>query len=147
MQDGDLSNEVAPRLMFVFEGVVGQLRGPAAELREKGMLRLHRWAKAVECWEIPDVARAVLWDAAWRYSYRFDIVTHRPAGFAKALVPLLDEADIPYTQVRSWRPDVLARRMVTMPELQAVYFADPANRFTYGGRGVFLPEGLTQRLC
>lgn len=143
MEKGDLSNEVAPRLVFVFEGVVGRLRD---ELREKGMLKLHRWAKAVECWEIPELARSILWDTAWRYSYRFDIVTHRPPGFAKALVPLLEEADIPYTQVRSWRPEQLARHLIAMPDVQTVYFADPENRFTYGGRGILLPEGLTRRL-
>lgn len=145
MEGGDLSNEVAGRLLFVFEGTVGRLR-PGAEARERGLLRLRRWAAAVRCWEIPQEARAVLWDAAWRWSYRFDVVTHRPAGFAKALEGALDEADVPFTKVWSMSVDELARALARMPDVQAVFFADQSRRFAYGSRGVLVENGLSKGL-
>jgi hypothetical protein len=142
MLGGDISNEVSPRLLFVFEGTVGRLPSKAAEAKEKVQCKLKRWDKAVECWEIPERAYALLWDVTWRYNYRFDIVTYRPKGFAKALGQRLDDEGLPVGRVWNSSPVLLAKKLAFMPDVRFVYDADPTRHLTYGGRGVHMPGGL-----
>ena len=142
MQGGDLSNEVTPRLLFVFEGTVGRLPSEAAELKEKLYLKTKRWSKAVAQWEVPDRAYALLWDLTWRWNYRFDIVTFRPAGFAKELAVLFDEVSLPVGHVIATTPKGLAQKLVYMPDVAHVYDADDSRLFTWGGRGRYMPGGL-----
>jgi hypothetical protein len=141
MQGGDLSNEVAPRLLFVFENTIGTLPSKTAEARERTAVKFHRWRTAVDCWMIPPRSHALLWDVAWRYNYRFDVVTYRPAGFARELEKRLG-MDVPVSSVFSSSPALLARKLAFMPDVRFVYDADPERVFTYGGRGVHLEGGL-----
>lgn len=142
MQDGDLSNEVAPRLLFVFEGTVGSLPSKTAEAKERWYLKMKRWDKAVACWDIADRSYALLWDCTWRYNFRFDVVTFRPKGFAKALALLFDDVGLPVGHVIATSPAGLAQRLAHMPDVKYVYDADAARLFTWGGRGVHMPGGL-----
>lgn len=144
MQDGDLSNEVAPRMLFVYEGVIGFPRSETVMLKERVYLKMHRWAKAVDCWDIPSQARNVLWDVTWRWNFRFDIVTFRPAGFATALRERLDNEGIPFTRCWASSPARLAKQLAYMPDVKYVYDADTSRRFTFGGKGVHLPGGLIE---
>lgn len=142
MLGGDISNEVSPRLLFVFEGTVGTLPSKTAEAKERFYLRTKRWAKAVELWQIADRAYALLWDVTWRYNYRFDIVTYQPKGFAKALAERLDDEGLPVGRVFASSPNLLTKKLAFMPDVRYVYDADPSRHLTYGGRGVHMPGGL-----
>lgn len=142
VEHGDLSNEVSPRLLFVFEGTVATLPSKTAAAREKAMIKLRRWHRAVELWDIPERAHALLWDVSWRYSYRFDIVTYRPAGFARALAERFDNEGLPVGRVWASSPALLAKKLAFMPDVRYVYDADGDRLFTYGGRGVYLEGGL-----
>ncbi|HET7110134.1 MAG TPA: hypothetical protein VFI41_04640 [Gemmatimonadales bacterium] len=133
---------MAPRLLFVFENTVATLPSKAAEAREKAALKLRRWTTAVNQWEIPERAYALLWDVSWRYNYRFDIVTYRPACFGKALKLRLDDEGLPVGNVWASSPIMLAKKLAFMPDVRYVYDADPQRIFTYGGRGVHMPGGL-----
>lgn len=142
MQGGDISNEVAPRLLFVFEGTLATVPSKTAEAKEKLQCRLKRWAAAAELWEISEQASILLWDVAWRYNFRFDIVTYKPAGFARALKDRLDEEGLPAAKVWHSSPQLLAKKLAFMPDVAYVYDSDPTRLFTYGGRGVQTPVGL-----
>lgn len=143
MQDGDLSNEVAPRLLFVFEGTVATLPSKATATKERLYCRTKRWDRAVGLWEVSDRASALLWDVLWRYHYRFDIVTFRPFGFAQALMRRFDAEGFPVGNVRASSPSSLAQQLAYMPDVRYVYDADPDHVLTYGGRGVHMPGGLS----
>lgn len=143
MQGGDLSNEVAPRLLFVFEGTVGALSSKTDEAKERFYCRTKRWKKAVDMWVVSERAYALLWDVTWRYSFRFDVVTYKPSGFAKALAERLDDEVIPVSRVFSSSPNILAKKLAFMPDVRHVYDADEGRLFTYGGRGVHMPGGLS----
>jgi hypothetical protein len=143
MQGGDLSNEVSPRLLFVFENTVGTLSGKVDEAKESWYLRSKRWRKAVDLWEISDRAYALLWDVSWRYNYRFDVVTYHQPHFAKALAERFDDEGLPVGRVIASTPMKLARQLAFMPDVRYVYDADESRLFTYGGRGVYMPGGLT----
>lgn len=142
MQAGDLSNKVPPRALFIFENTIGRYTSPAAALKEKTYLRLRRWKKAVDCWEIPEHAMALLWDCAWRWDVRFDVVTFRPQGFAEELQALLDADAIPFSNIWASTPEKLARKLSFMPDVLYVYDADPAHKLTYGNKGRYMPDGL-----
>lgn len=142
MEGGDISNDIAPRMIFVFEGVIGELPGPMAAAREKAALKAHRWGAAVKCWQISDRADMLLWDVAWRWNYRFSVVTYRPAGFAGALELRLNEENLPFSTVWATTPETMAKRMAFMPDVSHVFDSDPARLFTYGDRGHYLPGGL-----
>jgi hypothetical protein len=143
MQGGDLSNEVSPRLLFVFENTVGTLPNKVAEAKEAWYLRAKRWRKAVDVWDISDRAYALLWDVSWRYNYRFDVVTYHRPHFAKALAERFDDEGLPVGRVIASSPPKLAKQLAFMPDVRYVYDADESRLFTYGGRGVHMPGGLT----
>jgi hypothetical protein len=141
MQKGDISNEVAPRVIFVFEHNIGYLR-PSAEVMERTLIKARRWRRAVDLWEIPQHVHTMLWDTAWRWECRFDIVTYKPEKFAGYLLDRLNEEDVPFSNLWAEPKEEFLHRLTFMPSVQYVFHADPADRFSYGSRGVLLAGGL-----
>ncbi len=62
---GDQSNQLPPRMLIVFEGVLAIL--PAERTAKfNRAVALHRYRRAVECFECNRHAIAVVWDWTWR---------------------------------------------------------------------------------
>ncbi|MDP9870448.1 hypothetical protein [Streptosporangium brasiliense] len=143
MKNGDISNEVSPRLLIEFEGLLG------AKLTSRRMYlvarRLRRWEQAADLWDLDDLVIKVIIDLTWRLHQEIDVVTTGPREFARALGDRLDNEQVPVRRVWTYDPRYLARRLISMPYVTAVYTPDPKHALMYGSRGrVITPETITQ---
>lgn len=137
MQGGDLSNQVPPRALFVFEGLVGLPPSGNKAVTTKVAARLRRWSNVARAWEIDETVAKQLWDIAWRQGVQFDIVTYlHEEAFAVALWHRLDDLGLPMSRV-IWEanPPALARALAYMPDVIAVFHSNSSDRLVYGSKG------------
>lgn len=65
MKHGDLSAEIAPRIVVVFEGIVGVLPDPHDKKYLKAIGKKH-WAEAIRFWQLNDFTLRKIWDLTAR---------------------------------------------------------------------------------
>lgn len=139
MEGGDLSNRLPPRWLFVFEGVIGSV--PAKRAAEyKLAMRLHRYKRAADCFEIETHVQKVIWDLYWRRDFRFDVVTFLGDSFSEHLERRLSRDALPYSNCWSVDESSLAARLAYMPDVQYVIHGDPSKHLTYGNRGLLVTD-------
>jgi hypothetical protein len=145
MERGDISNEVTPRLVVVFEGMLGTLperRESAFEFAARTFgRRAQQQKRAVSAYEINEPLAHVIWDTVWRHRYSIDVVTYLGEEFAEALTERLDVEGLPIGRVWADEPHKLARRIAHMPDVAAIY--DNENHLMYGSKGRTLPAAPT----
>lgn len=142
MEGGDISNERAQKLVFVFDGLIGRIpeedEKTAAKLRRKG-----KWAQLARVYGIDTKMGAHLWDIIWRSPYSFDIVSFESAdeGWYEALESALERANVPYSRLEVYdSPDEFAQHMVFAPNIVRVYHANPSWAFKFGPRGEVITD-------
>jgi hypothetical protein len=134
MQHGDLSSEVVPKILIVFEGAIGHLP-PDKEASYQKFLRKQRWVDALYCWSLDEQMLRKIWDLSFRHSLTVEIITFISQPFADVLAARMDEEDMPVHRVWHTTPAKLSRQLAYMPDVSAVYDPDEAHVFTYGARG------------
>lgn len=134
MQGGDISNEVSPRLLVVFENLLGILPDKKAEAKAATYLRLRQYRRAVNTFEINEALAAKIWDVVWRYKYSVDVVTWVNERFANEVRDRLDREDLPIAHVSYENLNNFARKISYMPYVAAIYDPDPSHQFTFGGK-------------
>jgi hypothetical protein len=142
MQGGDISNEVVPRLVVAFEGMLGVLpekpENYVTELVARKFGRRARQAKRiVDAYDINDALARVIWDTTWRHRYTVDVVTYLGEDAVEALEARLDVEGLPIGRVWATTPERLSRRLPYMPDVAAVF--DNENHLLYGSKGRMLP--------
>lgn len=142
MQGGDISNEVVPRLVIAYEGMLGLLPEKpdryVTELVARKFGRRARMAqRTVDAYEINDALARVIWDTTWRHRYTVDVVTYLGEDAVAPLEARLDVEGLPIGRVWATTPDRLARRLPYMPDVAAVF--DNENHLIYGSKGRMLP--------
>lgn len=136
MLHGDISNVVSPRLLLVFEGLVGHVPPKASTVRAERLARkMHRWKSAVSYWEIDDLVAKVLADLYWRKDQTLHVVTWIGPEFAEALGERLDDENLPVSRTFHTTPERLARSIAYQHDIAAIYDPDPNHQFTFGGKG------------
>lgn len=140
MEHGDLSNAVPPRFLFVFEGLIASVPTEQKPV-ELGLVQFRRWKRAARLWRIDEYALSVVWDHAWRHAASVDMVTFLPGPYAEAIAERLDSESVPYGNLIVTTPDILARRIVYMPDVQRIFYAQPERPFLFGDRGNYVPKG------
>lgn len=141
MRGNDISNEVVPRLVIVWDGLLGVLPSKAAEAKASTYLRLKRWKKAVSLWEVNDHVGAQIWDLTWRSKYAVDLVTHTSGEpFAEALAERLygPEGFTCLGQIWYEDPRVLARSLAHRPNVACVVHDNPQHVLLFGSKGRYL---------
>lgn len=133
MQSGDISADIASRLVVVFDRTIGTL-SPGAERRRRLMLRAHRWKSAAACWEIDPHMVKVIVDWQYRTPFNIDIATFCEQDEAEHIERRLVGAGIPFGNLLVVSVEELARVHGNMPHIAAIYDADPAHRWTYGAK-------------
>ena len=134
MQKGDISNEVVPRLLIVFEGLLGVLDTPKDRAAELLARKAHRWKSVLAAYTINEMLARHVWDIVWRKNFSVDVVTFLGDDFADLLQERLDKENLPIGRIRSTTSDKLSRELAYDPSVIAVYDPDPSHRFTYGGK-------------
>jgi hypothetical protein len=146
MQGGDISNEVVPRLVLAYEGMLGVLpekpEGYVHELVARKFGRRARMAKrTVDAYEINDALARVIWDTVWRFKYSVDVVTYLGEDAVEPLEARLDAEGLPIGRVWSTTPERLARRLPYMPDVAAIF--DNEHHLIFGSKGRSLPAAPT----
>lgn len=134
MQGGDISNEIAPRLVVVWENLLGLLPTKAHEAKVSGYMKFKRYKRAVDVYELNDMLARRMWDVTWRLKYSIDVVTYVNDQFADAIRARIDFEDLPVGNVWYENPQALARKLAYMPHVAAIYDPDPSHQFTFGSR-------------
>lgn len=141
MKGNDLGNLVVPRDVLVFEGLLGLLPDSKIEAAEAKMRKKRKWDQAVACYEMNEMLARKIWDLVWRFSIEIELLTYLGWDFAHALEARMERENMPFRRVWHEEPNLLARRIATMPDIRTIYHANPSHRFLYGGKGrVIAPE-------
>lgn len=135
MQGGDISNEVSPRLVIVWENLLGLLPTKTHEAKVASYVKFKRWNRAVNVFELNETLAARIWDVTWRLKFSVDVITWGTEQFADAVRERIDREDLPIGHVTAETPHVLSRKLAYMPHIAAIYSADPAHQFTFGSKG------------
>jgi len=141
--NGDLSNRVEPRLLVVFEGLLGIHTDAKARAKFTGLMKFHRFHSAIRTFTLNEQLQRVIWDTTWRKGYAVDVVTFLDERLVEDLTEYLDEQGLPVAHV--WQSDkmLLARSLNYRPDVAGVFYADPADRFTFGSKGYFTSPATT----
>lgn len=135
MERGDIDNGVAPRILIVWENLLGLVPAKTDQAKLTTYLRLHRWKRAAQLFQINEPLAARIWYVQWKLRYSVDVVTYIGPEFRDALEERLADEDLPIGHVRYEQPHKLARHLAYEPATAAVYDPDPSHRFTYGSKG------------
>jgi hypothetical protein len=136
LKNGDLSNEVVPRIVLVFEGALGYISRENRKKFDKYIAR-ERWYEAAGCWEIHDQVAQRIWYLVRHRSLTLDIVIFAgPEEFGAALeIRIKDFEELPVHNVWATRTELLARKIAYMPDLLCVYDPNPERWLTWGSKG------------
>lgn len=136
MKSNDLSGTSAPRIIILFEGIIGFLT-PEGEAAFEKYVEAENWFSAAKCWSLNDLALAKLSDLCKRLSVNVEIATFEgPQEFADALEFILADLEcIPVRRVIASTPQRTARRATFAIDIISVYDPDPVRSMAYGGKG------------
>lgn len=142
MEHGDISNERAQKLVFVFDGLVGRV--PEEDERVAAKLRRRqKWDQLARVYEVDTKMGAHLWDITWRSPFSFDIVSFESAEEAwyEALERLLERANVPFSRLEVYDdPNDFAQHMVYAPNILRVYHSRPDWWAKFGDKGELLTD-------
>lgn len=138
---GDLSNKPEPKILIVFEGLVGLLPAENEKSFKKALSR-GNWPKAASYWTLNEMALRKILDLQWRRNLNIEIVSFSAEDLAAEFELLLENAGV---GVKVWHssPEYLARKSEYMPDVIAMYDADSSRQFTYGRKGRII-TGISQ---
>lgn len=133
MQSGDISNDIASRLIVVFDNTIGTLT-PVAEKRRRRFLKVRQYHKAANCWEVDPHMVKVLVDWQYRTPYNVDVATFTHPDEAAFIEERLEGMGVPFGNFLTVTIEELSRVHANMPHVAAIFDATPGHRFTYGGK-------------
>lgn len=140
MRNGDISNHTAPRVAIVFEGALGFLE-TRDEVGFHKLMDKHRYADAVSLFKLNDLLVRVIWDRVWRLDMNIDIVTFLgPDAWAQAVAERLGNEELPVGEVWATTPQILARKLLMMPDLIRVYTPFAEHQLLFGGAGRYFTD-------
>lgn len=139
MQNGDLSNRTAPRVLIVFEGLIGHLPEENIDDYTK-YVNEERWDEAVHQFNLNNsVLNRVLY-LTWSSDYNFHVVTWFPKEAGDAIQNRLEELSIPIRSVMSTTPEKLAKILVNNPDIVTVYDVVHQHVLTFGSKAKLVIE-------
>ncbi|MFN2347137.1 MAG: hypothetical protein ABR616_15670 [Dermatophilaceae bacterium] len=148
IEKGDISNSIAPKLVFIFDGLVGRIpqdeERVAARLRKRG-----KWDQLARVYEVDTKMGAHLWDIIWRSPFSFDIVSFETDDekWYDALERLLNRANVPHSRLEIYAdPNDFAQHMAYAPNILRVFHGNPSWNFKFGDRGQYVSDATVFEL-
>lgn len=136
MQGNDISNMVVPRLVIVWDNLLGLLPDKSAEAKVSTYLRFHRWKRAANVFVINEPLAQRIWDIVFRLNFSVDVVTYTGGEeFADALEERIGRENLPVGHVWFEDPMQLARSLAYRPDIACVFDPNPHHQFTFGSKG------------
>jgi hypothetical protein len=140
VKDGDLSNQVSPSLLIIFEGAIGVLKEEDREKFLDAALTEANPRKAIDYFYLNDIYLRKINDLVWRKGFNIEVITFMDDDMAKAIADRLDDENVIVHDVWATQSNRLARQLAYMPRVACVYDPNPAHRFRYGSKGVLLTD-------
>lgn len=138
MQGGDLANDLVPRMVLVFEHLVGLIPNTGWGLNQlscEALIKAKRWKQAVEHLRVNEPLARQMWHITWHLGYQLEVVTYFGEKAVEPVQQWIDDNDLPVHRVWYAEPNKLARKIATMPDLAVIFDPDPAHQLTYGKKG------------
>lgn len=145
MQDGDLSNDIAPKLFFVVEGLITRVSPDHEKAAAKARKR-QRYHDLATVSDLDTMMIAHLWDIMWRTPFNFEFITVESSSEAwlAVLEKKLDRYNVPYSGLMGFdSPDHLARHIVFMPNILRMYHGHADWGFKFGRLGEYVSDAQT----
>lgn len=137
MIGGDISNEVSPRVLVVWEGV---LTGPRPGSTRGGLTAASRLRSLVAAYQHDLGAVSALARLWRRTAVRIDVATFLPAGAGDLISRRLEEDFLPHSLVREYADrQALVASLPLQHDLIAVYDTQE-HALMYGGLGQTLDQ-------
>lgn len=135
MEHGDIDNQPAQRLVFVWEGLLAHLDLQDLK-RHNRLIKRHRYDRALEYWAEDLTMTRLLRDILYRRHLMVDVLTITGIdGFGHALERRLDREGYPYGRVIISSTAAYARELAYAPEVHTVFHGDQNSPFLFGSRG------------
>jgi hypothetical protein len=134
MIKGDIANNPVPRLVMVFEGLIGTFTDKTRGKFDLA-LRKGQWKKALELVELNELVVKNIYDLVYRQNFVVDIVTFIDPEFAEELEIFLEEEQVPVARIYFTTVERLSRSISNRPDIAAIYDGNNSHRFTYGSKG------------
>jgi hypothetical protein len=142
MQGNDLGSGTEPRLILVFEGLIGFLPTKKAELTFKTSMKFHRWGKAVSQFVPNEQMERRIYDITYNKGFNVEALTFLGDQMQDHVMQWIDDHYLPIGRVRSHTPDELSKKLAYMPDVAAIYHPFNNMTFKFGGKGRYLdPSG------
>lgn len=137
MEHGDISNEVAPRLVFVFEGLIGYLAENTGDATKRNvLLRARAWKRAAAMWTLDQWTLKIMWDYTSRRRQSIDVVTYVDEREAERIRDRLDAHGYPFANFWATTLDEMLHLHVNNPAVVGVVDGDASRWLTYGSKGM-----------
>jgi len=137
--NGDLSNEISPRVLIVFEGLIGWLPPEKVDEYVKHKDAGH-WNSAISCFTINNQVLNKILYLTWKSNYNIHVVTWFPEAAAETIQEKLEMFSIPVRSVFSSSPEALAKMLVYNPDIVAVYDTVPQHVLTFGSKAKLITD-------
>jgi len=139
MLGGDLSNKTAPRVLIVFEGLIGHLPADKVDeyvkYKEQGL-----WDSVIFQFTLNNAVLNKILYLTWQSDYNFHVVTWFPKEAAAVIQEKLEELSIPVRSVFSSTPEKLAKMLVNNPDIVAVYDVVHQHVLTFGSKAKLVTD-------
>ena len=148
MEGNDISNQIAPKLVFVFDGLIGTIPEEDRKLADK-LRRRGKWEQLARVYEVDTKMGAHLWDIVWRSQFSFDIVSFESDDerWYEALERLLNRANVPHSRLEVYAdPNDFAQHMAYAPNILRVYHPRSDWMFKFGDRGEIITDATVFEL-
>jgi hypothetical protein len=116
-----------PATVFVFDGLIAQLRHPRFFWAAK---RMGRWERSLEAWAFDQMVLASMERLIDAYHVPLRVLTWQPVPFAQVLHARLYDIGVPVRSTESGTYESFSPRLAVDTDVATVY--DPDNRFGYG---------------
>ncbi len=134
MQGNDLGNEVVPRILLVWEGLVA-VPPIKFSLKSRVFRGLGNETHLVDQYQPNDLVCRKIWDITWRHDIRIEVVTWLGESYVDSITEWIANEDLPIPKVSHYDPQLLSRKISFMPQIAAIYDPDPSHQFLFGSRG------------
>ena len=143
MKRGELSNERLPRVLIVFEGLVGILPDVKTTALEALARKRKKWDVAAGYYKLNIPTAGGMRDLYWRHNHRVDIVTFIDPNFVSPIRNKLDSRNLLFGDVHYYTMDELQADLLYDRSILGVLDPDPSHALSYGSRGRYCsPEEL-----
>lgn len=135
MRHGELSNEVLPRVLIVFENLIGLLPDSKTKALEALARKRKKWTQAADYYQLNINTSQGIRDLYWRQHFRVDVITFIDPGFVSAIRDKLDSRSMLFGDVHYYDTEMLLADLTYDPAIIAVLDPDPKHKLLWGSKG------------